>query len=177
MNNKVILKLTVLGFFFISIIGTLSHFVYEWSGYNKIIGAFFPVNESVWEHMKMAVIPSFLWLVIEYSITKKFFPKAKLVSLLTTMITIPLLYYIYMLFLNKENVIIDIIIFYLAIGFGQYVFYRITKKCVNNKSTNNTSIILLSLIFISFVLFTYITPKLDIFKDKNNNTYSIYKTK
>lgn len=177
MNNKVILKLTVLGFFFISIIGTLSHFVYEWSGSNQIIGAFFPVNESVWEHIKMAVIPSFLWLIIEYFISKEGFFKAKLFSILTIIISIPILYYIYMFFLNKENVIIDIIIFYLSIGLGQYVYYYIINKDIDDKKANNVSLAVLLIIFISFVLFTYVTPRLDIFKDKNSNTYGIFKEK
>ena len=33
---------------FISLIGTLSHFTYDISNHNKIIGLFSAVNESTW---------------------------------------------------------------------------------------------------------------------------------
>ena len=40
----------------ISIIGTLSHFLYDISNHNKILGLFTAVNESTWEHIKIALI-------------------------------------------------------------------------------------------------------------------------
>ena len=46
------------GILFVSIAGTLAHFVYEWSNNNYILGFFFPVNESTWEHMKLFFFPS-----------------------------------------------------------------------------------------------------------------------
>ena len=30
------------------ILGTLNHFLYDWSGKNPVIALFTPVNESVW---------------------------------------------------------------------------------------------------------------------------------
>ena len=177
MDNKLIAKLAILGFLFISVIGTLSHFVYEWSGYNHIVGAFFAVNESVWEHIKMAIIPSFMWLLIECFIIKDRFFKSKLVSFLTIIISIPLLFYTYFFFLNKEVLILDIIIFYISIALGQCVFYYTMKKCKNTEISNNVSALLLVIMFITFITFTYITPKLDIFKDPNTNTYGISSNK
>lgn len=38
-------------------VGALSHFFYEWSGGSTAAGIFFPVNESVWEHMKLVFFP------------------------------------------------------------------------------------------------------------------------
>ena len=51
----------IIGIIFVSAIGTLWHFVYEWSGQNFIVGFFFPVNESTWEHMKMLFFPMLLY--------------------------------------------------------------------------------------------------------------------
>ena len=45
----------------ISIVGTLAHFLYDLSNHNKIIGLFAAVNESTWEHIKIAITPTFLW--------------------------------------------------------------------------------------------------------------------
>ena len=42
----------------ISIIGTFAHFLYDWSNHNKIVGLFAAVNESTWEHIKIALTPT-----------------------------------------------------------------------------------------------------------------------
>ena len=54
-------KLEIIGFFFTIIFGTLSHFFYNWSGKNQIIGYFCPINESTWEHLKMLIVPILLY--------------------------------------------------------------------------------------------------------------------
>ena len=51
----------LISFLVISIVGTLLHFVYEWSNHNKIVSLFAAVNESTWEHIKIALTPMFLW--------------------------------------------------------------------------------------------------------------------
>ena len=49
-------------------LGTLMHYVYEWSGKNLFVGLFAPVNESVWEHLKLLVIPLLFLMIFEFSI-------------------------------------------------------------------------------------------------------------
>ena len=39
------------------ILGTLLHFLYEWTGYNYLVGFISPVNESTWEHLKLLFFP------------------------------------------------------------------------------------------------------------------------
>lgn len=52
---------TFWGIIFVLITGTIAHFVYEWSDNSFIIGLFFPVNESTWEHMKLCFFPMLLY--------------------------------------------------------------------------------------------------------------------
>lgn len=56
-------KFLIAGFVFTSVVGTLLHFVYEWSGRNAVIGLFVPVSESTWEHLKMLFFPAVIWAV------------------------------------------------------------------------------------------------------------------
>ena len=49
----------------ISVLGTISHFLYDISNHNKIIGLFSSVNESTWEHIKIALTPTILWSLID----------------------------------------------------------------------------------------------------------------
>ena len=49
----------------ISVIGTIAHFIYELSEHNKIVGLFGSVNESTWEHIKIALTATILWSLID----------------------------------------------------------------------------------------------------------------
>lgn len=51
------------GFFFTCILGTIMHFVYEWSGKNPAAGLVAPVNESTWEHLKLLFFPALVWTI------------------------------------------------------------------------------------------------------------------
>ena len=46
-------------------LGTLAHFLYDLSHENKILGLFTAVNESTWEHVKIAITPTLLWSLID----------------------------------------------------------------------------------------------------------------
>jgi len=44
------------------------HFAYEWSGDHFLVSLIAPVNESIWEHLKMIYWPTLLWWVIGYAV-------------------------------------------------------------------------------------------------------------
>ncbi len=45
--NRSIFRYELAGMIFITILGSLLHFTFEWSNYQPIVGAFSAVNESV----------------------------------------------------------------------------------------------------------------------------------
>jgi len=51
-----ILKLEIWGMVFISAFGSLLHFAFNWLNRFWLAGAFSAVNESTWEHLKLAVV-------------------------------------------------------------------------------------------------------------------------
>ena len=57
-------KYVVIGFFVVGILGTLFHFVYDWSGKMWFVGLFVPVNESTWEHMKLLFVPMLIYIML-----------------------------------------------------------------------------------------------------------------
>ena len=57
---------TIVGFFFVLILGTLFHFLYEWTNQCYIVGFFAPVSESVWEHMKLLFFPMLLYVSLPH---------------------------------------------------------------------------------------------------------------
>ena len=118
----------------ISIIGTISHFLYDISGHNKVIGIFSAVNESTWEHIKIALTPTILWGLIDgyiYGLNPNYF-LGKLVSLITIITLMPTLFYGYNYIFKKNNAIINILIFYIVIISSQYIFiYLLSLNSIN----------------------------------------------
>ena len=50
--------------------GTLLHFCFEWGGRRRVLAAFCPINESVWEHLKMAYWPLVLLTGVQLAVTE-----------------------------------------------------------------------------------------------------------
>ena len=86
------------GFLFTSAVGSLLHFVYEWSGGSLAAAVVSAVNESTWEHMKLLFVPMFLFSVVQVCVlgtTSPNFLAVRAVSIVTGLTLIPVLYYTY----------------------------------------------------------------------------------
>ena len=59
------------GFVFTAILGTLLHFLFDWTGGSALAALFSAVNESIWEHMKLLYYPMLLFTLWEYSVWGK----------------------------------------------------------------------------------------------------------
>ncbi len=157
----------------ISLIGTLSHFLYDISGHNKIVGLFTAVNESTWEHMKIAITPTLLWGLYDgyvYGIESNYFV-AKLCSLLAMCIIIPLVFYSQKIFFKKDSAIINILSFYVAIIIGQFLFYHIIEMPELDFIFSYISCIGLFIFFGAYLLLTLLPLELFIFKDPISKKY------
>ena len=85
----------VAGFLFTSALGTVLHFVYEWSG-GALAAAFVSaVNESTWEHMKLLFVPMLLFSAVQVWVQREPRPNFWAVRALSTaagLVLIPVLY-------------------------------------------------------------------------------------
>ena len=148
----------ILGAVFVSVLGTLLHFAYEFSGENYFVGLFTPVNESVWEHMKLLFFPM---LVFSLFSKEKLSPALMLGTLSGTFL-IPVLFYTYTGILGFNVAIIDILIFYISVIFAFYISYKSSQ----NKSFEKYRGFLFSLVLIFtifFIVFSIFHPNLAIF--------------
>ncbi len=115
---------TILSIVFIFIFGVLAHFLYDLSHEKKILGIFTAVNESTWEHVKIAITPTLVWSLLDgyfYGNNPNYFT-AKLASLLILAFTIPLVFYSYTRISKKPLLPIDIITFLASIILAQFAF-------------------------------------------------------
>ena len=172
-------KWILLGIPCLFVIGVIFHYLYDLCGKFPIVGLIAPVNESVWEHIKLVVWPIIGWWIIYYletrnkqTIDKNKWFTAALVSLVTAIITIPLLFYFYTgAFGIEDCLIINILILLLAVLFGQLMglhVYRHSKGI----SANDVIIILVGIIAL-FMLLTLCPPEFPIFLDSLAGGYGI----
>ena len=167
----------LVGIVVIIILGTLLHFTFEWSGFQEIVGVFSAVNESVWEHLKIAFMPSILWLIIDYRYVYKktnnfFFAKA--LGIYTIMVIIPVIFYTYTIFI-EHNLTIDVLSFMFAIIVGQLVSYKMLTLKKISKNLKLISIVAIIILGIAFVVFTFYPPQIPLFQDPNTGEYGIIK--
>ncbi len=158
-------KYLIKGTIFVLITGILSHFVYEWSGNMRLIGLFFPINESVWEHMKLCFFPM---LVASFYLNQKLasdYPcitSSLLFGVLLSTYLIPALFYTYSGILGYHIAFLDISTFFVSVILSFIAIYKLTISC---RAASYTQFFKL-LIFITaicFFLFTYRSPDLGIF--------------
>ena len=105
------------GFLFTGALGTLLHFVYEWSGGSVLAACVSAVNESTWEHMKLLFVPLFLFSLVQVCLLGRNYPNVPAVralSVLTGVALIPVLFYTYTGILGYHITWVDISIFFLA---------------------------------------------------------------
>lgn len=163
-----------MGIIFVIILGTLSHFLYDWSGQQQIIGFFTPVNESIWEHMKLLFFPMLLYKLFMVYHFGKDYPcvvSSLCFGILTGTFSIPLLFYTYTFFLGKDIFILDILIFVFSVILAFLLSYKYTLSCGWNSYTL-LFICLVCILFISFIVFTYYPPNLKLFEDPTTAKFS-----
>ena len=155
----------IAGLFFVWIVGTLSHFIYEWTGNNPIIGLFTPVNESTWEHMKLLFFPMLIISMIIHRRLQKAYPcitSALAAGILLGTFLIPVIFYTYTGILGYNLLVLDILTFFISVAVAFYTAYKLTLSC--SVSTYTSALVtLLILMMVCFFLFTYFPPNLGLF--------------
>ncbi len=158
---------TVVGVVLVSILGCLSHFAYEWLGNNPIFAFLFATNESIFQHIKIFVMPYFVYGVFEYfaygKMIQNFIP-VKVFSSLLGMLFIPVFYYSYSGFLGFNLVWVDISIYFIAVIIAFYISYKkMNQTFLTSRTDNIVWFIVLIVIILSMIVFSYYTPKLGLF--------------
>lgn len=180
LTSKLAQTWIVIGIPILFIVGSLFHFAYEWSGELWIVGIFAPVNESIWEHLKMAYWPTLIWWIIGYyrickrhkiSEAQWFFPC--MVSVYVSPLVITAFYYTYTGAFGIESVILDIFSLLLGIAIGQLLALHIYNYANLRHTALYLSIALIFILALAFTVFTFSPPHLPLFLDQSTGTYGI----
>lgn len=137
-----------------------------------------PVNESIWEHMKLTLYPVALWWILyffvkyeRYKISARKWFTAGIVALLISLNAVPVIYYAYTESLGIYSEIINIGILFVAVIsaqlFGLYIYRRTTGWHLS------IPIFIFFIVIICFSYFTFSPPHLPIFMDSTTGEYGI----
>ena len=149
-------------------LGSILHFLYEWTNESVIVAPFSAINESTWEHMKILFFPMFLFAIVESFFLAKEYPEfwsIKLVSISLGLILIPVIFYTYNGIFGRSPDFVNILIFVIADAIIYLYEFHALKSHKKQKLSQTVSFILLAIISILFMVFTFKTPNLPIFLD------------
>lgn len=162
---KKLKKYTFSGALFVLLTGTLSHFVYQWSGNNFIVGFFVPVSESTWEHMKLCFFPMLLYSFFMNHRLKYDFPcvtSGLLSGILLGTFLIPVMFYTYTGILGNHYLPFDIATFLASVLVTFVTVYRLALSCRLHAHTTWLAVAVFAML-LCFLVFTYFPPSLGLF--------------
>ena len=156
----------IIGAIFTILFGIISHFVYEWSGNNFLVGLFFPVNESTWEHMKLVFFPMLSFALVAGKKMEQQYPciyNAMFIGILAGLGMIPVLFYTYAGILGFNVDWLNIVVFVASVIVAWLVVYKGAEEC-KSKDSKVLRYIMYALI-LAFMVFTVYPPALGLFAE------------
>ena len=161
----------------LGLLGSVLHFLFDWTKHNRFVAIFSAVNESYWEHIKIALWPVLLLKVVLFSLggyqIASFVPAAT-VALYSIPVSMVGLVFIYKSVTNRSILWLDISIFFICIAIAQSIFVLILEQLAPTTGTLVMSGLFLSGLVIAFLLFTYRPPKEpDVFLDPIKKNYGL----
>lgn len=168
-------KIKIIGVFAVFLLSFPLHFLYDVFP-NFLTSIFIPVNESIWEHMKIIFTAYILYGGVEYLIFKE---KTKWNNYLLQLFIVPLFgimiyltIYLPLFNIFGENMIISIVLLFIVVAIEELISYYILSM----EEVKNQRIIGIAGIITTYVIFTYLTynpPKNYLFYDMKNEKYGI----
>lgn len=177
-DNTISTKWILLGIPFIIILSFPLHFIYDWTGGQTIVGIFAPVNESVWEHLKLTFWPMLFWWVLGYFLLKnkidveKWFVSCAVAEVVCILFILSF-YYVYTGALGIESLVLDILSLILGVIVSQISAIHIYKYSNPTKRTFYFSIVVLMILAVAFIVFTFKPPHIPLFMDTISGMYGI----
>jgi len=165
----------IAGAFAIIIAGTLLHSAYHNMNY-WLLALISPVNESVWEHLKIGIWPVLFFAIIEYPFLKdqtRNFLKAKVAQAYVTSIATLVIFYSYTFILGHNLLPLDILTFIFAVIIGQYASYKILAAKELDEFFDHLASSALYIMIGAIIYATYFPPHYPIFMDTMTGKYGI----
>lgn len=161
-HSRDLARLELAGAVVMIVLGSALHFVFDLAGGWRPLALFAAVNESIWEHLKLAFWPGVLWAAImplPASVARRDVFAAKGVSLLVTATLIVAIFNGYTAILGRNLLVLDISTFALAVVTGQVLSAALlTARGRWRRALLGPGQGLLALQLAAYCLFTFFPP-------------------
>lgn len=165
------------GFVFTGVLGTLLHFLFDWTGGNIAVALLSAVNESIWEHLKLLFYPMVAFALLEYRSWGKemdSFWCIKLIGILFGLLFIPLAYYNYTGALGIRADWVNIATFFVAAALAYWLETKLFQRGFACLLPAKAAIAVICLIGAVFAVFTFYPLHLPLFTDPLTDTYGFW---
>lgn len=163
----------------VSVIGSLLHFTYAWSGRNKFVAIFAAVNESTWEHIKLALSGTFVCMLVDvwWLGDSPNYWLARNLSFVVPVVVIPILFYGYhSIWKVKKSILpVDIMIFMIAAFLSALVFVLVLQAPAIGATSDMVSMVISIMILAAYLLLTKFPLHNFLFEDPITHKYGIEK--
>lgn len=171
---------TLLGIPIIFILGSIFHFLYELTGKLNFVALIAPINESIWEHTKLALFPMLCWWLLWYLVRGKKLGVngnnwfvAAFVATISVPILIILFYYTYTGGFNIHSLAMDITSFFISVTAAQLFGLYVYKHGNFTDTAYTVVIILIVLLILMYITLTLNPPHLPLFMDNTSGLYGL----
>jgi len=156
-----IAKTEALGAAFMILSGSALHFAFEWSSNWQPVALIAAVNESIWEHLKLAFWPGLFWVALSSHMRlASIVPKLAIrgFTLLITAVLIVSIFSTYTGILGQNYLALDIGTFAISIVIGQVIAAWLSQRIDQGPPLIPAGLAFLAFQVIAFSLFTFFPP-------------------
>jgi hypothetical protein len=171
-----IAKWEIVGAVFVCVVGVFSHFLFQWTNEWLPIAWFVPVNESVWEHLKLCVWPYSLFAVMEYPFVRvraANFISAKAAGILIMPTFVTTCFYGYTTVAGSNYLALDIGLFLATVSLGFATSYRLFLFKPLPQWVHQVAAAMWLVTLLGFIVFTFSPPKIVLFEDPVHGHYGV----
>lgn len=151
----------VIGYIVVCVLGVLSHFAYDFFKI-EYLKAIFPSNESIFEHLKLFIFPSIIYMLADclFSKNKDGILSSYISGIIVASIFMICGYYTYSGIIGKDISYVNIAIFFVCVGI---VFYYRYKKIALFEGANSAIAWIIFLLIIE--IFSFYPTDIGLFQD------------
>jgi len=159
------------------LLGGLLHFVFDWTGHHRVAAVFGAVNESYWEHVKIAVWPVLLLQMVLFAAgghRHAAFVPAATVALYSIPVGMVGLVFLYKAVTGRNVLWLDLLVFAAVIVLAQVIFVQFVQHLEATGTMVALAVAYLLGLVVAFLRFTIHPPREpDVFIDPITGGYGL----
>lgn len=160
-------RLEFYGALFIIALGSLLHFTYDAADQAWWVGIFSAMDESVWEHLKLAFWPGAIWTLVLRVLPigrPRNFWAGRAAALLLMPSAIGLGFYAYTAVLGGHSLMLDLALFVASIATGQVAAVGVYAAPPLGRGVETAALLLILIMLAASSTLSFIRPDLLVFR-------------